>query len=126
MDINPLQRRVDASNIAPERLAGNPNLTQAQKIGEASRQFESVLLKQILSDSQKTVIPSEFSDDSTASGIYHDLISQALADSISKSGTFGLAQTFAQQLNRPGAAAAESVPDSAPSPAAAPAVISHE
>jgi Rod binding domain-containing protein len=101
MEINPLQRQIAARDIAPERLAGNPHLTQDQKVTEASRQFESVLLRQILSDSQKTVIKSEFSDDSTAAGIYQDLITTTLADNISKSGAFGLAKTFAQQLNRP-------------------------
>ena len=101
MEIPALQRPVVASDIAPERLAGNPRLTQEQKIAEASRQFEGILLRQILSDTQKTVIPSEFSDNSTAAGIYQDFISSTLADCISKSGAFGLARTFEQQLNRP-------------------------
>ena len=105
MDVNPLQRKLSAQDIAPERLAGNSRLTQEQKVTEASRQFESVLLKQILSDSQKTVIKSEFSDNSTPAGIYQDLITQTLADNISKSGAFGLAKTFEQQLNRPAAKA---------------------
>jgi len=106
MEVTPLQRPVVASDIAPERLAGNPRLSKEQKINEASRQFESVLLRQILSDSQKTVISSEFSDKSTAAGIYQDLVSKTLADSISKSGSFGLAKTFAQQLNHAGNAGA--------------------
>jgi Rod binding domain-containing protein len=101
MEINPLQRRIDASAIAPEKLAGNPSLTQDQKVAEASRQFEAVLLRQILSDSQKTVIPSELSDNSTEAGIYQDVITNALADNISKSGAFGLAKTFTQQLTHP-------------------------
>ena len=101
MEVNPLQRRIDASAIAPEKLAGNPALTQDQKVAEASRQFEAVLLRQILSDSQKTVIPSELSDNSTAAGIYQDVITNTLADNISKSGAFGLAKTFTQQLNHP-------------------------
>jgi len=100
MEIAPLQRLITASDIAPERLAGNPRLTQEQKITEASRQFEAVLLRQILGDAQKTVIPSEFSDNSTAAGIYQDLVTNTLADNISKSGAFGLAQTFQRQLNR--------------------------
>jgi Rod binding domain-containing protein len=101
MEINPLQHRIDASAIAPEKLAGNSSLTQDQKVAEASRQFEAVLLRQILSDSQKTVIPSELSDNSTAAGIYQDVITNTLADNISKSGAFGLAKTFTQQLNHP-------------------------
>jgi Rod binding domain-containing protein len=106
MDIPPLQpHRIIASDIAPEQLAGNTALTQSQKIGEASRQFEAVLLRQIISDSQKTVIQSEFSDNSTAAGIYQDLITNTLADNISKS---GLAKVFEQQLSRPSGAVSAS------------------
>ncbi|HWD93775.1 MAG TPA: rod-binding protein [Verrucomicrobiae bacterium] len=101
MNIHALKPHVVASDIAPDRLANNPDLTERQKISEASRQFESILLKQILESSQKTVIKSKYSEDSTASGIYHDMITTQLADSISKSGTFGLAKVFEQQLNRP-------------------------
>jgi Rod binding domain-containing protein len=104
MNVDPLQRQIVASDIAPEKLAGNARLSQEQKITEASRQFEAVLLRQILGDAQKTIIPSEFSDNSTAAGIYQDLITNTLANSISKSGAFGLAKTFEQQLNRPSGA----------------------
>ena len=107
MEVNPIQRQIVASDVAPEQLAGNSRLTEKQKIAEASRQFEAVLLRQILGESQKTVIPSEFSDNSTASGIYQDLITNTLADNISKSGAFGLAKTFEQQLNRPASAEAK-------------------
>ena len=101
MDIAPIQRKVDASEIAPEQLAGNSQLTKQEKITEASRQFEAMLLRQILENSQKTVIKSKYGDNSTSSAIYRDQITSQLADSISKAGTFGFAKTFTQQLNRP-------------------------
>jgi Rod binding domain-containing protein len=101
MNVSPLQPKIDASTIAPERLANNPKLTEKQKIAEASRQFEAILLKQILESSQKTVIKSKFNEDSTSSSIYHDMVTTQLADSISKSGKFGISQTFEHQLDRP-------------------------
>jgi Rod binding domain-containing protein len=101
MNVSPLNPHIDASSIAPERLAKNTSLTEQQKIAEASRQFESILLKQILDASQKTVIKSKLSQDSTASSIYHDMVSTRMADCMSKSGAFGLTQTFEKQLNRP-------------------------
>ena len=110
MDVNPLQRKVVASEIAPERLAGNSSLSQREKIGEASRQFESMLLRQILENSQKSAIKSKYNEESMSSSIYRDQISTQLADSISKSGSFGLAKTFAQQLNRPADTAATNSP----------------
>ena len=101
MNVSPLQPSIDASTIAPERLAKNPKLTEQQKIAEASRQFEAILLKQVLESSQKTVIKSKLNEESTSSGIYHDMVTTQLADSISKSGKFGLSQTFEHQLDRP-------------------------
>ena len=89
------------SNIRVEDLAGNKNLTEQQKIGEASRQFEAIMLRQILSEAQKPVITSEFTDNSTAAGIYQDFTTNALADSMSKAGTLGLAKVFEQQLSHP-------------------------
>jgi Rod binding domain-containing protein len=113
MNISSLNPQIDASSIAPERLAKNPNLTEEQKIAEASRQFESILLKQILESSQKTVIKSKLTEDSTASGIYHDMITTQLADSISKSGKFGITKTFEHQLNRPHSPQPDGLPNKA-------------
>jgi Rod binding domain-containing protein len=56
------------------------------------------------------VIKSKFSEDSTSSSIYHDMVTTRLADSISKSGSFGLAKTFDQQLNRPHSARPDGLP----------------
>lgn len=103
MNILPLNSKphIDASEISPDQLAGNTALTEKQKIAEASRRFEAILVKQILQAAQKNVIQSKYADSSTASGIYHDMVTTQLADSISKSGAFGLAKTFEQQLDRP-------------------------
>lgn len=101
MNVSPIQSSVDTSTIPIEDLAGNQHLTEQQKIAEASRQFEAIMLRQILSESQKPVIKSEFTDNSTAAGIYQDYITNALADSMSKAGTLGLAKVFDQQLSHP-------------------------
>jgi flagellar protein FlgJ len=100
MNITPLQRPVEAPDIPPESLADNKLLTENQKIGEATRQFEALLLRQILESTQKTVFHSEFSDDSTTSSIYRDMVTTQLADSISKSGTLGLAKTLQHEFTR--------------------------
>lgn len=101
MEITALPSKVDATEIAPERLAGNASLTKQEKIAEASRQFEAVLLRQILENSQKTVIKSKYGNNSASSAIYRDQMTSQLADNISKAGTFGLATTFSKQLDRP-------------------------
>lgn len=92
--------RVDSSSISIEQLSKNPKLSETEKIAELSRQFEAVLLRQILHESQKTVIKSSMTDESAASGIYQDMITNQLADSISKSGSFGLAKSLQHELTR--------------------------
>jgi Rod binding domain-containing protein len=71
-------------------------------------------LRQILSESQKPVITSEFTDNSTAAGIYQDYITNTLAESMSKSGTLGLAKVFEQQLSHPKTTTAADVTAVAP------------
>ncbi len=99
MNIPAIQSPIDTSNVPIDELAGNKHLTQQQKIHEASREFEVIMLQQILSEMQKPVINSEFTDDSTASDIYQSYATNAIAESMSKSGSFGFAKIFEQQLS---------------------------
>jgi Rod binding domain-containing protein len=97
METNPLQRRVNAQDIPLDRLAGNPNVSEPEKLRAAARAFEAILLRQILESAQKTVIPSTLNPESTSKAIYRDLITTQLADSIARSGQFGLARSFEDQ-----------------------------
>ena len=98
MNAAPIQSKISAADIPLEQVAHDSALTQPQKVAEVSRQFEALMLRQILQETQKTVIPSTYADTSTTSGIYHDMVINQLADSISKSGTVGLAKTLEHQL----------------------------
>jgi len=100
MDISSIQPKVDAADIPLERLAGNTSLTEKQQMGEAGRQFEAVLLRQILSEAQKPTFKSKYTDDSTASSIYRDMTVKQLADSMSRAGGLGLARTLNTQLTK--------------------------
>ena len=99
MQITGLNAKIDTAHIAPEKLMGNAALTEDQKIGEASQQFEAILLRQFLAESQKPVIQSSLTDNSASAGIYQDFITNQLADSLAHSGGVGLAKTFQQQLS---------------------------
>jgi len=96
------QSKVDTSHVALESLANNKNLSEDQKIAQASQQFEAILLRQFLTESQKPVFKSEFTDDSSEAGVYQDMVTNQLADSLAHSGGIGLAQTFQHQMTHRG------------------------
>ena len=98
MEISSIKAPVQAADLPIERLSGNTHLTKAEKLAEVSRQFEAVLLRQILGDAQKKVFASSINPESVAGGAYQDMITNQLADSISRSGGFGLAGSLQQQL----------------------------
>jgi flagellar protein FlgJ len=100
MHISALQQpHINPANVPLEKLAADPNVSDKDKVAEACRQFEAVLLRQILQETRKTVIAStETPDDATASGIYNDMVNSQLADKISRSGEFGLAKSLQAQL----------------------------
>jgi flagellar protein FlgJ len=100
MNVSAIQPKVDASHVAMENLAGNKALTEEQKIAEASRQFEAILLRQFLSEAQKPCFKSEFTDESSEAGIYQDMVTNQLADALTRGNGVGLAQTFQKQLTK--------------------------
>jgi Rod binding domain-containing protein len=100
MNVSPLERRVQAENLPLENLAGNKQLSEPEKIGELSRQFEALVTRQILHDALKPVIVSKYTSSSTANGIYQDMTTSQLADRVSRGGGFGLADSLTSQLTR--------------------------
>src|ERR1044072_5095978 len=98
MHVPPLKSSVHAADLPLEKLAGNSQIPERAKIAEVSRQFEAVLLRQILASAQKTHFASKLSDNSTTSGIYKDMVTAQLAEGISRSGALGLAKTLSQQM----------------------------
>jgi Rod binding domain-containing protein len=100
MNVSPLQPRVHAADTPVERLAANANLTDEEKIAEASRQFEAALLRQILTEARKTVIPSQHGAHRAGDDIYQDMINCQLADGISRGGGLGLADGLKSQLGQ--------------------------
>jgi peptidoglycan hydrolase FlgJ len=93
-------RPVQASEIPLEQLAANDQVPESDKIKEICRQFEAVLLREILRNAQKTVIASELTEESSAGDIYKDMVTEQMADQISRSGGFGLARSLETEFAR--------------------------
>lgn len=116
MDIAALRSTSLGDTSSLERLERNPCVSESEKANEASRQFESLLLRQILTAARKTVIHSDLETKSTATDIYQDLVNSQLADAISQSGTFGLARSLQVQLGRQVHPSASPEPESPSTP----------
>ena len=98
MDISALQPHVKASSLPLDELANNPQVSDQDKIKEACRQFEAILLRQILSESRKSTVAASTEGTSNERDIYNDMIDNQVADSVSRSGSFGLAKSLEKQL----------------------------
>jgi len=120
MQTTPFQRPVKAADLPLDRLLSNHSIPEREKLQAASRAFEAVLLRQILENAQKPLIKSGATPENSTSAVYRDLVTTQLADSIAKSGQFGLArsldQQWQQQLGTP-AATAPTVPGQPPAAA---------
>jgi peptidoglycan hydrolase FlgJ len=107
--------KLNSAELPLDRFAAHPNLSEQDKVAEATRQFEAVLLRQILKDARKPVFPSPYESQSTVSDIYNDMIADRLAESISRSGSFGLARALQSELaartTKPPAPAQPALPD---------------
>lgn len=92
--------KVKPSDVPLEKILSSKALDEQQKTSEMTRQFEAVLLRQILTEAQKPVFKSNLSSQEGVSGaIYKDLMVSQLADQISSSRTLGLAQELEKQLS---------------------------
>lgn len=105
--------------VPAERLEHHRGLSEGEKVAEACRQFEAILLRQILTAARKPVIPSDLNRESATSDIYQDMINNQLADAMSGNGGFGLARSLQVQLeSRKGAVPPDGrVPGEPPIPA---------
>ncbi len=119
------QPRVQPPDIPLEKLAASKSLTDQQKTAEMTRQFEAVLLRQILTDAHKPSFPNKLLPANVSSSIYQDMMVNQLADSISSSRTIGLSQQLEKQFTRQSDAAKSPAPAApgARAPQAAPPVI---
>jgi peptidoglycan hydrolase FlgJ len=100
MNVSKAPCDVGSPNLSLERVASDPKLSESDKIAEASRQFEAILLRQILAAAQKPAFPSRFNSQSFSSGVYQDMTINQLADQMSRSGGFGLAEQLNAQLTQ--------------------------
>jgi Rod binding domain-containing protein len=92
--------KVNPADVPLEKLATSKALSEEQKTSEMTRQFEAMLLRQILNEAQKSTFKSKFASSGVSTAIYQDLMVNQLADKISSSRTVGLSQELETQVSR--------------------------
>ena len=108
MEIQPfLSRAINPDAMPLDRLASSKLLSEEEKVAGVSRHFEAILLRQFLTEAYKPVLNPEGGGNNSINEIYKDMMVESLAESISKSGNFGLAQAFQSQMVHPKKAGSE-------------------
>ena len=100
MQISPLSPSLLTVGSPAERITQDSNLPDGEKVRELSRQFEAVLLRQILANARKSVVKSDLTPEAAGSDVYDDLVTSQLADAISRSGSFGFGRSLERELTR--------------------------
>jgi Rod binding domain-containing protein len=101
MDIASLSRPSRISDLPIDKIAGNPNLSEEEKVAAVGRHFEAILLRQFLKDAQKPLFNSKGAMSGATQAIYQDMIVDSMANEISKTGKFGFAASFQTQMTPP-------------------------
>ena len=81
-----------------EQMQRMRGMSEQQKIAEASKQFESVLIHQFLKDATKPMIKGYLNGDGPGADFYQYFITDTLATSITEGGGLGLSSVLQAQL----------------------------
>ncbi len=94
MNLSPIQTGLTASDVSGTTA---PIKDDATKIAESSRQFEAMLVRQVLADTFK---PTSATGGRLAPGadIYQGFVTDIVADHISQGGSLGISSLLQSQL----------------------------
>lgn len=98
----PIQREkklIPLKNGALKGSSEKMTKREDKKLKESCRDFEAVLLNQLMSEMRKTVKKTDlFGDDNFASDTYSSMFDTELSNSIAQTGGFGIADKLYNQL----------------------------
>lgn len=89
------------SNMDLAQLANDSQLNEADKLEAAAKEFEVMLVKQVLKSAQQplTESGSTFFPTHGTGAMYGDMMIDTLSGSVGRAGQLGLARLFQQQLS---------------------------
>jgi len=81
-----------------DRIADDASMSEQEKVAELAKEFEAMLVKQVLKGMQKTAGGSGLFPTKGPASIYGDMMMNSLSQSISDSRQLGFARLFENQL----------------------------
>lgn len=90
---------IPTRSLAETLLAAKRAEPQMRKLKEASQQIEGMFVKDLLNQMEKGLGKSLFGK-APGAAIYQDMFTQAIADSVSKGGSFGIGKTLEKQFTK--------------------------
>ncbi|HTI72312.1 MAG TPA: rod-binding protein [Candidatus Limnocylindria bacterium] len=88
------------ASIPLERLADDRTIPEGDRLKEACRQFEAVLVRQILGEGQKPMVASKDNLNAGGSSIYRDMVNAQMADQMTRGDGIGLSRALSHELSR--------------------------
>lgn len=88
------------SDKPPIQNPQSPEAVQEQKLRQLSRQFESMLVRQMVGAMRKTVVKQGLIPESNAERVYQSMLDMEHSQAISESNQLGLSEMVYRQLLR--------------------------
>lgn len=81
------------------RIAGGPARPAPDDVKKAAKQFEAILVRQLLAPAVEPMMKGSFGGAGPGSGVYGYMLTDVLANSVSQGGGLGLAAIIESQLS---------------------------
>ena len=93
MDLSAISSQLASTGLSPSDVSKGTK--DPAKLAKVSRQFESILVRQILGESMKPLLQG-----GPSGQVYGYMLTDSLADKISEGGWLGLAHVLQTQISR--------------------------
>jgi Rod binding domain-containing protein len=114
MNIGALQSGFRPGELSLEQVSTSSVISEQEKVAELARQFEGVMVRQMLREARQPMLESAPEGGSSDTRAYDDMVTDRMAEAITRGGGFGVASSLQAQLLRqiphPGGRA-DSAPD---------------
>ena len=98
MNISSLNAHLPAAAETTPKAGASSTAQDAKKIEDSAKQFEAMMIRQVLSDTFKPSPTAAKGQNMPGSDIYQSFMTDTVADSISKGGSLGISNLFQSKL----------------------------